>query len=280
MDSDTLRLSRQATGRAHKRSALIQVTPLQLCPEDNAAFTLIELLVVVAIIGILASLLLPALGKAREKANAASCLSNMRQWGLALNMYADDNNDYMPYEGATGSVGIDQSYNLGAWFNILSPYIGASALKDLYALNKIPVPGIKSIYVCPSVRTMALSAAPSTSNPWFAYAMNRVLTGCSGQVYKRSICDKPSQTVFLSESENNTYSFTDGYYLSPYVRPTVPPRHFGGMNFVFVDGHAEWLPQVKYQRLQVEMSDPSAEWARHKDYDWYPCSTCTKPTCP
>ena len=276
MDSGTLRFSRQTTGRMHRPSALIQAPPLQHCPEDNAAFTLIELLVVIAIIGILASILLPALGKAREKANAVSCLSNMRQWGLALNMYCDDNNDYMPYEGCSSCYPIDQSYNLGAWYNSLSPYIGVSALKDLYALERIPVPGVKSVYVCPSLRRPPY--IPNTSKPWFAYAMNRVLTGGSGQVYKRSICDKPSQTVFLSESENNDYSFTDGYYLSPYVRPAVPPRHFGGMNFVFVDGHAEWLPQVKYQRLQVEMSDPAAEWARHKDYDWYPCPSCVKST--
>src|ERR1035437_7167598 len=113
------------------------------------AFTLIELLVVIAIIGILAAMLLPALNKAREKANAVSCLGNMRQWGFALGMYCDDWNDYMPYEG--GSPPMDAGFNLGAWYNILSPYISTPSLASLYdsVPPRIPLPGQKSIYLCP-----------------------------------------------------------------------------------------------------------------------------------
>jgi prepilin-type N-terminal cleavage/methylation domain-containing protein/prepilin-type processing-associated H-X9-DG protein len=143
-------------------------------------FTLIELLVVIAIIAILAAMLLPALAIAKTKAQQAGCISNLRQWGLAEQMYVGDYKETLPADG----MGLDGDYDKGpgynngvgieggpddptAWFNLLPPYMAtrnlasycdahlnyATGLPDLTTpQNYMPFPGRSGskIWSCPS----------------------------------------------------------------------------------------------------------------------------------
>jgi len=112
-------------------------------------FTLVELLVVIAIIAIIAALLLPATAKAKEKARATQCLSNLRQWGTAFRMYADDNEDFLPRRGQ-GIQALFQIDRPADWFNALPAYFGSPSFQSMATNNAKPAAHSQSVFICPT----------------------------------------------------------------------------------------------------------------------------------
>ncbi|HEX4120534.1 MAG TPA: prepilin-type N-terminal cleavage/methylation domain-containing protein [Verrucomicrobiae bacterium] len=121
----------------------------------SVAFTLIELLVVIAIIAILASLLLPSLASAKAQGLRAQCISNMRQLGLGITLFADDNNQTFPPAGLQSQDGSQES-----WDGWISRYIGGTAApSDMED-------GVMDIYTAPKVLQCPADRGPATG--WVA----------------------------------------------------------------------------------------------------------------
>jgi type II secretory pathway pseudopilin PulG len=96
---------------------------MQCKKPSRVAFTLVELLVVIGIIAVLVSLLLPALGKARESAQTLACLSNLRQIGLGFALYAQNNDECLP-PGDWNTTWGDTTNDQVTWYSLVNPYVG------------------------------------------------------------------------------------------------------------------------------------------------------------
>jgi prepilin-type N-terminal cleavage/methylation domain-containing protein len=238
------------------------------------AFTLIELLVVIAIIAILAALLLPALSRAKAKAQKINCVSNLKQWGLAQFMYSTDNSDTLACDGMgdKGSYMTGNSVALSgtpddpyAWFNVVTPYMNEKPLSYYAHLpggdprNKMPFPGAgrgSKIWQCPSA-TMSPSDYPSLSGGgaggFFSYADNIDLKlRSSGGTYptwmpKLANITKPTATVLMfdvvfnpvTEVVNGSPGFNSVNPANRYR--SIGVRHDVGTVMNFCDGHSYYF---------------------------------------
>ncbi len=242
------------------------------------AFTLIELLVVIAIIAILAGMLLPALGKAKENAKRIACLNNLRQWSTGMVLYALDNQDQLPDEkfrdgnSWEGALGIESR---AAWPNVIPPTIGMQSA-TFYAAEFLKT-GANSFYTKQSMFHCPSAKFPQEKfeEPLFSLAVNSKLVR-NGRIVKLNSVQRPTQTVLMLEAgipdEPKAHPEQSRYNGQPNIYATrFAARHNTSGNLAFSDGHVEnkrtreivseegdaITPQVSLSWTPDPLSDPN-----------------------
>lgn len=216
-------------------------------PGRYRGFTLIELLVVIAIIGILAAILFPVFSRARENARRTSCMSNLKQLGLAAMQYVQDYDGRYPF-AIVGIPGVPSTFVTGSACTgmpcaSLRVTTGGSTLNAATWMDLIhPYSKSLQLFQCPSARNVV-------QDPSYGY--NRLVnrwgydSGANKPVSEAQI-KRPAEIVMFMDSH---WSYAP-YALPGPGSPTWNGRsgderfvpHFAGVNVAFSDGHAKWFP--------------------------------------
>ncbi len=196
-------------------------------------FTLIELLVVIAIIAVLAAILFPVFSRARAKARQASCLSNLKQLGLAFEMYTQDYDECLP--GAPNGNGGNGMYGGWVWY-VSFPAIDPGDF-DVTRGALYPYVKNREIYICPDDRR----------GGGCSYEMNGYLRFQSIAVIR-----SPAEALLLLE-ENDHGTANDGYFDLD-AGDIVRYSHNDGTSLAFCDGHAKW------QKWDLPVIYRACEW--------------------
>jgi prepilin-type N-terminal cleavage/methylation domain-containing protein/prepilin-type processing-associated H-X9-DG protein len=201
-----------------------------------AGFTLVELLVVIAIIGLLASLMLPALAKAKSKSHRISCLSNIKQLSICWASYTQDHNGKLPESYFAQSFG---AVNTNAWVR--------GTVDDNPAFGQVePYNTSPGVYRCPSDKSLTASSIPRVRS----YSINSWMGGVAlpgedeYRVFRKEtdiVSPAPSQAVvFVDEHEK---SINEGWFVIDMdgrgLFDAPATRHDGTFTLSFADGHVE-----------------------------------------
>jgi len=253
--------------------------------QHSRGFTLIELLVVIAIIAILAAILFPVFAQARDAARKATCISNLKQVGLALNMYVQDYDeticattyaDSCRASGTPGAAKSDASYvgmpgwpialqpyakNIGFYSCPSDPHKGGFAKTGSYCYEAQMVQGnLPGAY-----SGMSASNADMKKVLPLSYSANYFLSNTTATPYNPTASDipggvslasilRPAEVFFATENGTDPAAGYAAYYITPGYGNSASAtnrwasglRHGEGRVWLFVDGHAKWAKDTPY----------------------------------
>jgi len=215
----------------------------------STAFTLIELLVVISIIMILGALLTPALKSVLESARSTACVSNLRQIGIALNLYKSENNGCLPAAVVSSGTGTGSGYDQSrfiSWANLLNLYLPGKTT----TIPEGRAEKSKNVFYCPSLSNDNLGGDKTyiTYGPTAPWAGGTEAGGFQMPFADISSSSVPkayskirflSRNVLLTEAPVSRYGRPAEFNVSYFVPDRIEWRHNGGANFLFADFHIE-----------------------------------------
>jgi len=212
------------------------------------AFTLVELLLVIAIIALLAAMILPALARARMLSRRTECISNLSQWGQAMQLYLDDNENFFPAEDVVD--GINPWFvatKREVWFNSLPPYLGVPGLSNYASVTADQGKFYEksSFFHCPAAQFSAIAL----TYPNFSYGMNSKIITPGLLHVSADLIQQPAQTPFFLDCGvpgEQTIAGQKHYNGQPHCFANrFVVRHGGLGTLVMGDGNVATLPANK-----------------------------------